>query len=104
VRLRRGRCHDCRTDTVTRADLGEVYMVHNELWARAGMEPNGGFLCIGCLERRLGRRLTPDDFTDCPLNADQRRDREHHYVSDRLYSRLIGWHQLRLFDVGTGDG
>jgi len=23
----------------------------------------GGCLCIGCLERRLGRRLTPKDFS-----------------------------------------
>ena len=27
-----------------------------------------GLLCIGCLECRLGRRLTPDDFDDWPVN------------------------------------
>jgi len=27
------------------------------------MGPMGGCLCIGCLERRLGRRLTPKDFS-----------------------------------------
>ncbi len=27
------------------------------------------FLCVGCLEERLGRRLTSYDFTDAPLNA-----------------------------------
>jgi hypothetical protein len=26
------------------------------------MEPMGGCLCIGCLERRLGHRLKPKDF------------------------------------------
>jgi hypothetical protein len=31
---------------------------------------DGGFLCIGCLERRIGRRLVADDFTGCPLNTD----------------------------------
>jgi hypothetical protein len=40
----------------------EVYMVRDAVWKRAGMEPLGGCLCIGCLERRLGRRLEPKDF------------------------------------------
>jgi hypothetical protein len=26
------------------------------------MEPWGGCLCIGCLEKRIGRSLTPKDF------------------------------------------
>ena len=40
----------------------EVYTVRNRIWSEAGMEPYGGCLCIGCLEKRLGRRLTPKDF------------------------------------------
>jgi hypothetical protein len=33
------------------------------------MKPEGGCLCIGCLEKRLGRRLKPKDFPrDHPLN------------------------------------
>jgi hypothetical protein len=32
------------------------------------MNPDGGFLCIGCLEGRLGRALCCDDFTDAQLN------------------------------------
>jgi hypothetical protein len=40
----------------------EVYMVRDAVWKRAGMEPMGGCLCIGCLERRLGRALKPKDF------------------------------------------
>jgi hypothetical protein len=44
-------------------------MVHDHLWYAAGMKkPDGGFLCIGCLEGRLGRGLCCDDFTDAPLN------------------------------------
>jgi hypothetical protein len=27
------------------------------------------FLCIGCLEARIGRRLSPADFTNVPLNG-----------------------------------
>ena len=33
------------------------------------MEPWGGCLCVGCLEKRLGRRLKPKDFErDDPFN------------------------------------
>jgi len=38
-------------------DDTEVYMVRESVWGKAGMEPYGGCLCIGCLERRLGRKL-----------------------------------------------
>ena len=33
----------------------------------AGMEPYGGCLCIGCLEKRIGRVLAPRDFPDHPF-------------------------------------
>jgi hypothetical protein len=41
----------------------EAYYVHPYVWEASGL---GGFwngvLCIGCLEKRLGRRLRPYDF------------------------------------------
>jgi hypothetical protein len=40
----------------------EVYIVKDAIWKQGGMEPYGGCLCIGCLERRIGRRLKPKDF------------------------------------------
>lgn len=40
----------------------EVYTVRDRVWAAAGMEPYGGCLCVGCLEKRLGRLLKPKDF------------------------------------------
>ena len=40
----------------------EVYTVREAVWKAAGMEPMGGCLCIGCLEKRLGRALKPKDF------------------------------------------
>jgi hypothetical protein len=40
----------------------EVYMVRDRIWQAAGMEGFGGCLCIGCLEQRIGRMLTPKDF------------------------------------------
>lgn len=46
-------------------------MVHASLWPlpKANVVTEVGyFLCVGCLERRLGRLLTPADFTDAPVN------------------------------------
>jgi hypothetical protein len=43
-------------------DRCEVYMVRDSVWKAAGLEPMGGCICIGCLEQRLGRRLSPKDF------------------------------------------
>jgi hypothetical protein len=40
----------------------EVYTVRDAIWKRAGMTPSGGCLCIGCLEKRLGRMLKLQDF------------------------------------------
>ena len=48
--------------TLTFNDRCEVYTVRDFVWKAAGLEPFGGCLCIGCLEKRLGRRLKPKDF------------------------------------------
>src|SRR5271167_4227179 len=40
-------------------ERSEVYMVRNAIWEEAGMEGDGGCLCVGCLEKRLGRGLRP---------------------------------------------
>jgi hypothetical protein len=44
-------------------DKSEVYSVHGAVWKAAGMKPHGGCLCIGCLEKRIGRKLKPRDFS-----------------------------------------
>jgi hypothetical protein len=54
----------------TSADFDVIRLAHDD------------FLCIGCLEKRLGRKLTPDDFTNAPIN------RPDHWHSDRLADRL----------------
>ena len=68
------RCLDCSMMTEN-----EYYMVHDEIWHSVAGE---GMLCIGCLENRLGRRLSKDDFTDAPVN-DLSCER-----SERMKSRL----------------
>ena len=46
----------------------EAYYVKPSVWRAARMEDDGGCLCIGCLEKRLGRELTPRDFPEHPFN------------------------------------
>jgi hypothetical protein len=48
--------------TQTFTEHSEVYMVKPNVWKAAGMESFSGCLCIGCLEKRLGRTLMPRDF------------------------------------------
>ena len=40
----------------------EIYIVRAAVWEKAGMGPMAGCLCIGCLEKRIGRVLRPKDF------------------------------------------
>jgi hypothetical protein len=70
-------CEDCGMDTEPwppRRGTQEHYVVKDDVWQQAGMprgtmDPDdhlavtgGGFLCVGCIEKRLGRMLTIDDF------------------------------------------
>ena len=48
----------------------ESYVVHDAVWAEAGLEPDGGgWVHLSCLSRRLGRPLIQADFpADLPAN------------------------------------
>jgi len=62
------RCWDCGRETShLKTDFGEWYMVWDSVWRLADGN-SVDFLCIGCLEARLGRKLVPLDFNDAPLN------------------------------------
>lgn len=75
-------CLDCGVDTF---HIAEYYMVQDVLWDEVNPDVEG-MLCIGCLEKRLGRILQPSDFpSSVPLNADTSRRR-----SFRLSSRMEG--------------
>lgn len=88
-------CLDCNVDTAPctgkrgcrHKGKWEYYMVTDEVWhaAMSGeSNPFSGYLCIGCLERRLGRELTPADFSDYPINEPSPWDTE------RLAARKAG--------------
>jgi hypothetical protein len=51
-----------RIAELTFTSESEIYTVTSSVWKAAGMEPDGGCLCIKCLEKRLGRELKPQDF------------------------------------------
>jgi hypothetical protein len=75
-------CALCRVDTLA---AGEFFMVKDETWdaaVRTDSFLRDSFLCIGCLEHRLGRRLVPSDFSDVPINE------IHGGKSSRLRNRM----------------
>lgn len=74
-------CKGCGFDTLNN---NEYYMVKNEIWLYVNNGRSEGMLCIGCVELRLGRRLTRKDFTDAPINGYE----IFKYKSARLANRL----------------
>jgi hypothetical protein len=81
-------CCDCGVGTFT---IDEWYMVNDDLWEQAWCGRRKPWhaidgqqiLCIGCLEKRIGRTLCRADFLDLPIN-----DRNEFQHSDRLRDRL----------------
>jgi hypothetical protein len=67
---------------LTLFDMGEPAVV---AYLDLGVTPYGTYLCIGCLERRISRRLTRADFSDASVNA---LDDDHPLRSRRLLDRL----------------
>lgn len=67
-------CLDCGVCTHT---INEYYMLRNHIWRSIA---DDGMLCIGCAEKRLGRRLTGKDFIDAFINTVR--------LSDRLRERI----------------
>jgi len=61
-------CVDCSIDTGLHG-WGDknYYMVTDDIWKKYGVGEQ--MLCIDCLEKRMGRKLTKDDFTLCQLNT-----------------------------------
>lgn len=59
-------CIDCKVNTLL---IGEYYMVHSYVWSKANLDTYDGMLCISCLEKRLNRTLTFQDFPDLPINS-----------------------------------
>ena len=94
----RARCLDCRVDTI---EADEYYRVRDDVWRGAAPEDAPTiaiFLCIGCLEARIGRRLVPADFVDVPVN------RPPGLFSARLLDRLDVQVSDYIVRGGPNDG
>lgn len=78
-------CKQCGTD-ISQMGIKEWYMVEDAVWKPAAKGDD--VLCIGCLEKRLGRMLRPEDFEGYRINYIQG-DNE---MSPRLQSRIHGCH------------
>jgi hypothetical protein len=75
-------CMDCEVDT---KQIREYFMVTNRIWMEYVPERRG-FLCLGCLEARMGRTLESKDFPSyLPINNPKGLFFPH---SDRLMARL----------------
>jgi hypothetical protein len=73
----------------------EVYQVKDAIWKQAGMRAWNGCLCIGCLERRIGRQLQPGDFA---------RHDDEVYAAMPCTERLLNRRGYATVTVRTKDG
>ena len=74
-------CEYCGKSTVK---LGEHFYLKPEIWHKIHNSERG-FVCISCCEKRLGRILVANDFTDCSINKPQRGK----LMSIKLIDRLL---------------
>jgi hypothetical protein len=66
-------CHDCRVDTSNATGVGHYYMVQDNVWQQAtGGVARVRWLCLDCLEARLGRPLRSTDFKLTPSEIAER--------------------------------
>jgi hypothetical protein len=64
-------------------------MLRDDVWAAAAgdlADTYGVMLCIGCVERRLGRGLTPEDF-DWSLSINEPSEMDTDRLADRKGQR-----------------
>src|SRR5262245_47865544 len=59
---RRGELTDATIDIFGYYILSKINIVRDAVWAEAGAPPDISWLCTPCLEKRLGRRLQPQDY------------------------------------------
>ncbi len=73
-------CKDCKKCTTI---MKEWYVVNDVLWTIANKGKIEGYLCIGCIEKRIGRKLDYLDFQPMMINVIDGKNK-----SERLVNRL----------------
>lgn len=76
-----GKCSSCRR-------MNQPYMIQEELWKQI-KKPREMYLCLYCVESRLGRKLEDEDFIDAPINNGYFGFISELWV-DRIYQRAFG--------------
>ncbi len=74
------KCLDCQIDT---GKIYEHYFINTDTWLSV-VGSKTGMLCVGCLEKRLGRTLTKVDFPKVTIN-----DPKYSKMSTRLLNRIL---------------
>lgn len=95
------KCLDCGADT-SKHGIQEWYMVTQRMWDKVAKD--GDVLCIGCLEKRLGKvlggegQLRAAAFEGYPINYDGIFPQ-----SERLQSRIRGDNDMdpKVIEVGS---
>jgi hypothetical protein len=75
-------CLDCGVDT---GKIGEHFFLDMKVWSLTGLG-HKGMLCVADVEKRIGRRLVPADFTSAYINR-----LSFGFKSDRLIERMTKW-------------
>lgn len=75
-------CKDCGMNLAPGDEGWEWYMLQPDVWAQTGLGIHEGCLCIGCVEKRIGRKLHRRDFTSAWVND------LTHFHSERLLDRM----------------
>jgi hypothetical protein len=101
-------CNDCAIEVMPDTPPGtndwQWYMVTDTVWAATGV--GDGYLCIPCLETRLGRELTgadlkpelpvnqPDFYEDTPRLAELKQQSVEHWRNTRMTENTTHWREL----------
>lgn len=81
-------CFDCGISTCTFHGIAEYYVVQDYVWHVACRGSGSGMLCIGCLEKRLERELSPNDFKNIKVNHLCEPIKRSLRLSERLFKRV----------------
>ena len=75
-------CNDCGINVIK---AGEYYMLQPDIWHKQLGMGSDDNLCVGCLEQRLGRKVSTNDMCGLPIFTTWK-----YPPSLRLMHRLIG--------------
>lgn len=97
-------CHDCNIVLMPQGspDKWQWYMVTDDVWRKTGLAPNGGALCLRCIERRLGYTLCRTDFSDAWINHLTQNTPELRERMCRDYSEILSADTIMLEQSTTG--